>query len=141
MLSLMQTFKEFGEQAGSQAMTHRASWKNPRVDRRAVRSTAFVGIALLQFACAHIFGAYAAEGSFDDFPFLVHCEVSGVHRAFYLSRIGPDGVAVYLTPDRQAGTITIRGKAEPVGGEWSGSCSGKTLEQLRTSGQAYDLQR
>jgi hypothetical protein len=103
--------------------------------------TAFAGIALLQFGGAQICGAYAAEGPFDDFPFLVHCEVSGVHRAFYLSTIGMDGVAVYISPDRQAGTITIRGRAEPVGGEWAGTCVGKTLEQLRTSGQAHDLRR
>src|SRR4029079_6392933 len=85
--------------------------------------------------------AHAAEGLFLDFPFLVHCELSGVDRASYLSRIDADGVAVYLTPDNQAGTITIKGKAEPVGGDWAGTCSGKTLEQLRSTGQAYYLQR
>ncbi|RWO52486.1 hypothetical protein [Mesorhizobium sp.] len=100
-----------------------------------IRAT-FAATALSQLAAI----AHASEGSFDDFPFLVHCEVSGLHRAFYLSTIGQDGVAVYISPDRQAGTITVSGKADPVGGDGSGSCAGKTLEQLRSTGQAYDLQ-
>ena len=103
--------------------------------------TAFAAIASLQFAAIHDFQAQAGEGSFDDFPFLVRCEVRGVHHAYYLSKIGPGGVAVYITPDRRAGTISIRGKAEPVGGVRPGNCSGKTLEQLRSAGQAYDLKR
>lgn len=111
-------------------MAYVASWRNPRV------RAAFAAIALSQFAAI----AHSSEGSFDDFPFLVHCEVSGLHRAFYLSTISQDGVAVYISPDRLAGTITVRGKADPVGADGSGSCAGKTLEQLRSTGQAYDLQ-
>jgi hypothetical protein len=41
----------------------------------------------------------------------------------------------------QAGTITIGGKAQQVGGDIRNSCSGKTLEQLRSDGQTYFLQR
>ena len=116
-------------------------WQNPRAKTRWMFvTTTFAAIAMSQLA-GYDFRAHAAEGSFLDFPFLVHCELSGVDRAYYLSRIDPDGVAVYLTPDNQAGTITIKGKAEPVGGDWAGSCSGKTLEQLRSTGQAYYLQR
>ena len=95
---------------------------------------------LSQFAPVHSAQTHASEGPFADFPVLVHCELNG-DRVYYLSRIGPDGVAVYMSPDRQAGTITVSGKAEPVDGEFSGSCSGKTLEQLRSAGQAYDIQR
>ena len=102
--------------------------------------TVFAAILQLSLAGLYGVGAHAQEGSFEDFPFLVRCELGGVIHAYYLSKIGPDGVAVYITPDNQAGTITIRGKAEPVGGEWAGSCAGKTLEQLRSAGQAYDLQ-
>jgi hypothetical protein len=122
-------------------MAHVASWQKPRLKRRGVvTGTAFAAIALSQLATVYNFQAHAGEGSFDDFPFLIRCEAGGIHRAFYLSKIGPDGVAVYISPDNMAGTITIKGKAEPVGGSGSGSCSGKTLEQLRSSGQAYDLQ-
>jgi hypothetical protein len=103
-------------------------------------------LALVAFAILHLPTndgprAYAGEGSFRDFPLLVRCEVRGVDYAFYLSVVRPSGVAVYITPARRAGTITLRGKAEPVGGSESGNCSGKTLEQLRSAGQAYDLQR
>lgn len=81
----------------------------------------------------------AQDLSFKDFPYLVYCEVQGVAKAFYFSKLGADGVAIYLTPDRQAGTVTIDGVARRVGGEQSGSCAGKKLDDLRTSGQAYDL--
>ena len=104
-------------------------------------ATACAAIALSHLAMPNNFRAHAQEGSFDDFPFMVRCEVSGAHHAFYLSKIDPDGVAVYMTPDRRAGTVTIDGKAQPVGGSGPGSCSGKTLEQLRSAGQAYYLQR
>jgi hypothetical protein len=99
----------------------------------------FTAVALSQFT--PFFQAHADNGSFPDFPFLVHCEVGGVDHVFYLSKISPEGVAVFLSPDRQAGTITVKGKAEAVGGDGSGNCAGKTLGQLRSAGQAYDLQR
>ncbi|WP_245448944.1 hypothetical protein [Phyllobacterium sophorae] len=103
--------------------------------------TAFAAIALSQFAAADALHAQAEDASFTDFPFLVHCEAAGVDHAFYLSKIDPDGVAVYISPDRLAGTLTITGKAQLIGGEGSGNCAGKTLEQLRSTGQAYYLQR
>ena len=40
-----------------------------------------------------------------------------------------------MTHAGQAGTITLGGKAQQVGGEIESSCSGKTLEQLRSAGQ------
>jgi len=84
--------------------------------------------------------AEAAEVSFVDFPFLIHCQLNGVDRAYFLSRL-ETGVAVYISPDNKAGTITIEGTAKPIGGDWSGSCSGKTLEELKAAGQAFYLQR
>ena len=86
-------------------------------------------------------GSEAAEASFIDFPFMVNCELNGVDRAYYLARIDTDGVALYISPDNKAGTITIEGTAKPIGGDWSGSCSGKTLEELKSAGQAFYLQR
>lgn len=83
--------------------------------------------------------AHAAESALAGFPFIVHCENAGVHRAYYLARVDASGVAVYISPDNLAGTITLHGTAEPVGGEWAGSCAGKTLQQLREAGQAFDL--
>jgi hypothetical protein len=104
------------------------------------RQTALVAAIVFQFGAVFSCQTRAAsEPSFADFPFMVHCEHSGIDRAFYLAKIDPDGVAVYISPDRQAGTVTIHGPAEPVGGDWSGSCAGKTIQQLRDAGQAFDL--
>ena len=111
-----------------------------RICEYIAKGTAFAAIALSQFATFYTLSAHAQGVSFIDFPFLVHCEVSGVDRAFYLSQIDQDGVAIYVSPDSKAGTITITGKAKPIGLVGSGNCSGRTLEQLRSAGQAYYLQ-
>lgn len=103
------------------------------------RQTWFAILIVLPFVGLFSFQAGAAESSFTDFPFMVHCENGGIERAYYLAKIDPDGVAVYISPDNLAGTITLHGPAEPVGGEWAGSCAGKTLQQLRAAGQAFDL--
>ena len=93
--------------------------------------------------CLSVFAtpAFAQDISFKDFPYLVYCEFQGVHHAYYFSKLGADGVAIYLTPDRLAGMITIEGVGRRVGGDQSGTCSNKTLDDLRSSGQAYDLQK
>jgi hypothetical protein len=84
--------------------------------------------------------AHGQDLSFRDFPSVIYCEYQGIAHAFYFSRLDRDGVAIYLTPDRQAGTITIDGVARRVGGgEHAGTCSDKTLDELRSSGQAFDL--
>ena len=124
---------------GFKSMAYVASLQNPRVRASGVLRTAFAAIVLFQFSASSIFQAHASEGTIIDFPFLIHCEAGGVDRAYYLSKIDPNGVAVFVSPDRLAGTITIKGKAEPVGGEGSGTCAGKTLEQLRSTGQAFYL--
>ncbi|MGL4960371.1 MAG: hypothetical protein ACRC67_03990 [Inquilinus sp.] len=102
--------------------------------------TAFAVTAMTQFSEIFTAEANAAESPLVDFPYLVICELNGVQRAFYFTKLGPDGVAVYIAPDGPAGTITIAGKAAAVGGEWSGSCSGKTLATLRASGQTFYVQ-
>lgn len=105
----------------------------------------FTSILTLTLSLLSIFfsvQAHAKDVSFIDFPFLVHCEANGIDRAYYLSKITPDGVAVYISADNLAGTVTINGAAEPaMGSEGPGSCSGKTLEELRSAGQAFYLQR
>lgn len=83
-------------------------------------------------------GARADEPVFSDFPVVVYCEYMGTTRAYYFSQLA-DGQAVYLAMDRQAGVITIDGTPRRAGGEQSGSCADKTLDDLRSSGQAFDL--
>jgi len=101
----------------------------------------FVSIAVagVSVCSSSLAPGHAQDFSFKDFPYLIYCESEGVAHAFYFSRLGADGMAIYLTPDRQAGMITIDGVGRRVGGEQSGSCSDKTLDDLRSSGQAYDL--
>lgn len=99
----------------------------------------FGSIAIASVSLYALAPAQATDLSFKDFPYLIYCESAGIAHAFYFSRLGSDGVAIYITPGRQAGTITIDGVARRVGGEQSGSCSDKTLDDLRASGQAYDL--
>lgn len=99
------------------------------------------GLTLLLLAAVATSEARAAEVSFADFPFLIACEAGGTQHAYYLSRIARDGVATYRSHAGQAGTVTLTGKAQQVGGDIQSSCAGKTLEQLRSAGQAYYPQR
>lgn len=82
-----------------------------------------------------------AGPSFRDFPFVIYCENELITSAYYFSQLGPDGKAIYLTPDRQAGMITTHGYAEHIDGERAGSCREKTLDDLRAAGQAFDTPR
>ena len=104
------------------------------------RQVGIVVLSVLSFAVLFSIQARATEGSITDFPFMVLCQnSSGTERAFYLAKVDPDGVAVYISPDNLAGTITLRGPAKAVGGEGAGSCAGKTLAELRSAGQVFDL--
>jgi len=107
---------------------------------RGIMRAVFAVMAMPQLSDIFIAETNAAESPLVDFPYLVICELNGVQRAFYFTKLGPDGVAVYIAPDGPAGTITIAGKAAAVGGDWSGSCSGKTLANLRASGQTFYAQ-
>lgn len=81
-----------------------------------------------------------AEGNlFDQFPFAVACEYRGTQHAFYLSKVTADGTATYMASDNFAGTITLTGEAKAVGAEQGGTCLGKTIQELRASGQARDI--
>jgi hypothetical protein len=82
---------------------------------------------------------HAEEDPFSHFPVVIHCKSKDTYHAFYVSRIAEDGTATYVASDRIAGTITLTGEAKAVGGEGGGSCVGKTLKELRASGQAHDL--
>ena len=85
-------------------------------------------------------GAHAAE-PLEQFPVVITCEYKGLHQAFYFARSDSKGVATYVNPSRLAGTITVGGTAKALGEPVGGSCLGKTLEELRASGQARDLGR
>ncbi|KQV32656.1 hypothetical protein ASC97_03570 [Rhizobium sp. Root1203] len=94
---------------------------------------AAIGVFAVCWSAAH-----AAE-PLDNFPFVITCEYKGMHHAYYLSRLDAGGVATYITPDRLAGTISVDGTAKASGESKVGTCLGKTLKELRSSGQARDL--
>jgi hypothetical protein len=71
---------------------------------------------------------------------VIYCEYQGITSAYYFSQPS-DGLAIYLTADRQVGVITIDSTARRIGGDRPGTCLDKTLDDLRTSGQAFDLPR
>ena len=81
----------------------------------------------------------AETADFRDFPVVIFCNYNGLEHAYYFSQLDGDGRAIYMTPDRQAGSITLEGIAERIGGDRSGNCAGKTLDELRADGQAFDL--
>ncbi|NNH56526.1 hypothetical protein HLI01_06830 [Rhizobium laguerreae] len=93
---------------------------------------------ILPLAGISVSGAQAAE-PFEKFPMVITCEYKGLHQAFYFTRLDSDGVATYINPSKLAGTISVGGTAKALGEPIGGSCLGKTLKELRASGQARDL--
>ncbi len=83
--------------------------------------------------------AQAEQPIFRDFPYIIFCEYKQITSAYYFSQLQPDGRAIYMTQEQQVGVITLNGVAERIDGERPGSCQGKTLDELRTEGQAFDL--
>jgi hypothetical protein len=101
--------------------------------------TAMMAVAFATLPFYQIAELRAEEDPFMRFPVVIHCKSKDTYHAFYVSRIAQDGTATYVASDRIAGTITLNGEAKAVGGEGGGSCVGRTLKELRASGQAYDL--
>src|SRR6478735_10625764 len=80
-----------------------------------------------------------AQEPLDEFPVVVICKSKTTYLAFHLSRISEDGTATYAASDSMVGTISLQGHAKAVGGHGGGNCVGKTLDELRASGQARYL--
>jgi hypothetical protein len=106
----------------------------------------YPSIRVLSVAIAYILPSVGISVSqvqaaepFDQFPMVITCEYKGLHQAFYFTRLGEDGVATYVNPSKIAGTISVGGTAKALGEPIGGTCLGKTLEELRASGQARDL--
>lgn len=82
--------------------------------------------------------AQAQDAEFKKFPFVVFCEFNGVTNAYYFSQL-QNGQAIYLSPDRQIGVVTLGGDTSNVGEDRQGNCADKTVDDLRAAGQAFDL--
>jgi hypothetical protein len=83
--------------------------------------------------------AQEPQNPLDEFPIVVMCKSKSTYLAFHLSRITQDGTATYVASDKMVGTITLQGHAKAAGGQGGGDCVGKTLDDLRASGQAVYL--
>ncbi|WP_018860383.1 hypothetical protein [Rhizobium sp. 42MFCr.1] len=109
---------------------------------RTVRALIRVSIVVLA-ACwtsLQVSGSAAlAQDPFGRFPLVITCQYKDTFHAFYLSRVTEDGTATFVASDRIGGTITLHGRAKAIGDSEGESCVGKTLEELRASGQARDI--
>ena len=97
-----------------------------------------VALALLVTGTLPAAGHALAQTGSGAFPLIVSCSDAGTDRFFYLSTLRPDGTAVYLSPDNIAATITSSGAASRIQTEGNGTCTDKTVDQLRADGQTYD---
>ncbi|WP_246723477.1 hypothetical protein [Rhizobium sp. ARZ01] len=109
-------------------------WKNAALPPHALGALAFLALSGQLVSTA-----YAQVEPFNTFPFAITCKNKDTNLVFYLSRVTEGGTATYVASDRIAGTITLDGKAKAIGDVGGGSCVGKTLQELRTSGQALDI--
>ncbi len=118
-------------------MAYPSIWK--MLHAAPVMRTGLLIVACASLHLTSVAASDAADNQFDKFPFVIGCEYKGMFHAYYLSRITPEGLATYVASERLAGTISLDGHAKAVGGSDGGNCLGKTLDQLRESGQAHYL--
>ena len=77
--------------------------------------------------------AFAQNNSaIGNLPLALICAKEGVTAIAYLSRVNADGSAIYMTPTDIFVGVSPEGV---VDNRADGTCSGKTLAQLRESGQ------
>ncbi|MCB5204094.1 hypothetical protein LH464_16625 [Neorhizobium sp. T786] len=110
-----------------------------RVHTRLARSLFIFSITAASLQLFPTAPVLAQDNPFSQFPIVIACKFKDTYHAYYFSRIGPDGVATYVASDRIAGTISIKGRAAAIGSDGGGNCEGRTLQELRESGQAHDL--
>ena len=69
-------------------------------------------------------------------PHALICAKEGVTVVGYLARVNADGSAIYMSPSDILVAVSAEGV---VDNRSDGSCSGKTLAELRDSGQSRDF--
>lgn len=92
-------------------------------------------LATMTFAILGASTAAIAQNSstIGHLPLALICAKEGVTAIAYLSRVNADGSAIYMTPTDIFVAVSSAGV---VDNRADGSCSGKTLAELRESGQA-----
>ena len=85
-------------------------------------------------------GAWAQEADLGDLPLAIICDKGGGTGIGYLSEIQPDGTIIYISADgRIAASVTPDGAITPAGDLVEGSCSGRTLDELRAAGRTIEM--
>ena len=69
-------------------------------------------------------------------PHALFCGKEGVTVVGYLARVNADGSAIYMSPSDILVEVSAKGVVDNRSG---GTCSGKTLAELRDNGQARDF--
>ncbi len=72
-------------------------------------------------------------------PFVIVCELKGTQHFLYLHLIGADGTATYMTQSKGVMTVTADGVLSRGGQAVAGSCTGKTLEELRAADHTFSF--
>lgn len=71
-------------------------------------------------------------------PIVLLCTLGDKTLVGYLSEIRKDGSTLYVTAAGQIATVDSSGLVSRGSSGVAGSCSGRTIDQLRESGQALD---
>jgi hypothetical protein len=112
-----------------------------RADDRAVLFGSKMFVALALGMLSFVKPVLAQDAKITQFPLAIICEFAGIQHVFYISKLQGDGVAVYARPDGVLATIGLSGPSAVIGGDGAakGSCGGKTLDELRSAGQAVEF--
>jgi len=73
------------------------------------------------------------------FPYALICSSNGATAVGYLTRVDPDGSAVYFAITGQFAIVGTDGRVQIDESRKSGDCSGHTIDELRASRQAIDF--
>ena len=76
------------------------------------------------------------HSSIGDLPQALICAKGDVTVVGYLAKVNADGSAIYVTPNDIYVEVSPDGK---VGSRSSGTCSNKTIDELRANGQTRNF--
>ena len=82
----------------------------------------------------------AQEGDWRKLPLAVVCKLPTSFTIGYLSEVRDDGGAVFISADgRIAASVEPDGSIKPAGDLVNDSCTGRTLEELRSDGMTIEM--
>lgn len=92
------------------------------------------------FACAvALLAGPAAAGMLDDVPDAIVCDVGKGRLVVYVARRMDDGSTLYEALEREFSTIITIDAKGVLHWDNNASCDGKSVDQLRGEGKAFDF--